>query len=158
VIDQTLVDEGADLDLSEADRETIHEHATRATAFVDDLHADHEVTATYDELRVTAEFDDGEVSGFVDHLVVTPEGYHVVDYKTNDLTAAAVPAKAEFYEWQLLAYALALHQNEPKKSVTATVYFTGPEEAHLFEWSPTDLEEKADELAERVRRRVADVV
>jgi ATP-dependent helicase/nuclease subunit A len=157
VIDQTLVAEGADADLTDADRATIHEHADRATAFVDDLHADHEVTATYDELRVTAEFDDGEVSGFVDHLVATPEGYHVVDYKTNDLTASEVPAKAEFYRWQLLAYAVALHQNDPDASVTATLYFTKPEEAHRFEWSSADLEANADELAGRVRRRVADV-
>jgi ATP-dependent helicase/nuclease subunit A len=157
VVDQTLVDEGVDSDLTEADRATIHEHADRAIAFVDDLHADHEVTATYDELRVTAEFDDGEVSGFVDHLVATPEGYHIVDYKTNDLTAAGVPAKAKFYRWQLLAYAVALHQNDPDASVTATLYFTKPEEAHRFEWSSVDLEANADELAGRVRRRVADV-
>jgi ATP-dependent helicase/nuclease subunit A len=93
----------------------------------------------------------------VDHLVATPEGYHIVDYKTNDLTAAGVPAKAKFYRWQLLAYAVALHQNDPDASVTATLYFTKPEEAHRFEWSSVDLEANADELAGRVRRRVADV-
>ena len=79
------------------------------------------------------------MSGLIDHLVTTPDAYHIVDYKTNDITAAEVAAKADYYRTQMEAYAVALHQNEPEKTVAATLYFTTPDEPHRFEWTPSEL-------------------
>jgi ATP-dependent helicase/nuclease subunit A len=97
------------------------------------------VVATYDEFNVTATFDGGEVAGLIDHLVVTPAAYHIVDYKTNDIGVGEVSEKAAYYRTQMAAYATALHQHDPAKRVTATLYFTTPAEPHRFTWRPADL-------------------
>jgi ATP-dependent helicase/nuclease subunit A len=82
---------------------------------------------------------------------VTPEAYHVVDYKTNRLTAAEVPEKAAYYRTQMEAYAIALHQQDPERTVTATLYFTEPGEPHEFEWSSTELEELEARTGRKIR-------
>ena len=140
VIDQVLDAEDHDEPLTAADRERVLDHAERSMAYVDALHDEYDVEYTYDELRVTAEFDRGEVSGLIDHLVVTPDAYHVVDYKTNDIEVSEVAEKAEYYRTQMAAYAIALHQQDPERTVTTTLYFTTPDEAHRFEWTPAELD------------------
>ena len=155
VVAQTLVDEEVDRSLTDEEHDRVRDHAERAMAHVDALHADCEVEYTYDELSVTAEFDAGEVSGLIDHLVVTPQAYHVVDYKTNDITADELPEKAAYYRTQMEAYAVALHQNEPERTVTATLYFTTPDEPHRFEWTPAELATLTDEVEAEILGRVA---
>ena len=154
VIEQTLVAEGAEGELTDADRARVREHAERAMAYVDALHANHTVESTYDELYVTAEFDTGEVAGLIDHLVVTPEAYHIVDYKTNDIGPAAVPEKAAYYRTQMEAYAVALHQHNPDKRLTATLYFTTPAEPHRFTWTPSELATLTTDLETELLARV----
>jgi ATP-dependent helicase/nuclease subunit A len=136
-----LDEKGVDAELTDTARETIVRHAQRGIGHVDGLHAGVDLEGAYDELYVTAEFEAGEISGYIDHLAVTPEAYHVVDYKTNHLTAAEIPETAEYYRTQMEAYAIALHQQDPDRTVTATLYFTEPGEPHEFEWSSTELEE-----------------
>jgi ATP-dependent helicase/nuclease subunit A len=94
------------------------------------------------------------VSGLIDHLVVTPEAYHVVDYKTNDITADELPEKAAYYRTQMEAYAVALHQNDPERTVTATLYFTTPDEPHRFEWAPSELATLAAETEAELLDRI----
>ena len=154
VIEQTLVAEDVTEDLSTAELARIRTHAERSIAYVDALHEDSTVEYSYDELSVTAEFETGEISGLIDHLVVTPDGFHIVDYKTNDITSAEIEAKARYYRTQLEAYAVALHQNDPETSVTATLYFTTPGEPHRFEWSPRELDSLESVLAESIASEI----
>jgi ATP-dependent helicase/nuclease subunit A len=121
---------------------------------VDALHADHTVVATYDEFNVTATFDGGEVAGLIDHLVVTPAAYHIVDYKTNDIGVGEVSEKAAYYRPQMAAYAVALHQHDPDKRVTATLYFTTPAEPHRFTWTPSELATLTENLETELLARV----
>lgn len=146
VIDQTLAAEGVTRDLSPANRRRVRDHVEQAITYVDAIHADNHVKYTYDELYVTAEFDNGEVSGLIDHLVATTDAYHIVDYKTNDITEMEVAEKANYYRTQMESYAVALHQNEPDKTVSATLYFTTIDEPYTFEWQPSELDTLAGEM------------
>ena len=136
--------------LTPSQRERIVDHADRSLAYVDELHERCDVEHTYDELAVAVEFARGEISGFVDHLVVTPDTYHLVDYKTNDVDADEVPEKADYYRTQMEAYAIALHQQAPDRRVTATLYFTTPGEPFRLDWSPDEL----DDLESRVEAEI----
>jgi ATP-dependent helicase/nuclease subunit A len=150
VVEQVLEEKDVDAELTDRAREVIVRHAQRGSEYVDRLHADADILGAYDELYVTAEFEAGEISGYIDHLAVMPEAYHVVDYKTNYVTAAEVPDKAAYYRTQMEAYAIALHQQDPERVVTATLYFTEPDEYHEFEWSPAEL----GELEVRIEREL----
>ncbi|QLD89114.1 UvrD-helicase domain-containing protein [Natronomonas salina] len=150
VIERTHEAEDSEVELTDAMRQRVRDHASRAMEFVDGLHERHEVAYTYDELSVTASFDHGEVSGLIDHLVVTPDAYHVVDYKTNDITEAEVEEKAEYYRTQLEAYAIALHQQDSNRDVLATLYFTSPEVPHEFEWDADELNELRSKTVDRI--------
>ncbi|MDB5305202.1 MAG: ATP-dependent helicase, partial [Phycisphaerales bacterium] len=44
------------------------------------------------------------IRGRLDVLVTGPEGATILDYKTDDVSKAAVPSRAEFYRPQLAAY------------------------------------------------------
>jgi len=150
VIDGTMLEEGVEHDLTDTDRERIHEHAARATEYVDDRHAEWSPEVTYDELYVTAEFERGEVGGYIDHLAVTDDAHHVVDYKTNDVDAESATEKADYYRTQMEAYAVALAQQAPDRAVTATLYFTTPGVAVTFAWSPTELAELAESFGREI--------
>jgi ATP-dependent helicase/nuclease subunit A len=154
VLDGTLVEEDVDHDLSTADRERVHDHAERAIAYVDARHAEWEPEVTYDELSVTAEFERGEVSGLIDHLAVTEDAHHVVDYKTNDVDADGAAEKADYYRTQMEAYAVALAQQDPDRAVTATLYFTTPGVAETVEWLPEELAELSEEFEARIEREL----
>ena len=157
VVTRTLAAEDVDRDLTGEERDRVRTHAERAMAYVDDRHAEWNVEHRYDELYVTAEFENGEISGLVDHLVVTPDAYHIVDYKTNDITADEVEAKAGYYRTQMAAYAVALHQQDADRRVTATLYFTEPAEPVRFEWTPTDVASVADDLLEDIHAKMAEL-
>ena len=90
------------------------------------------------------------MSGPIDHLVTTPDAYHIVDYKTNDITRDEVESKADYYRTQMESYAVALYQNEPDKTVIATLYFTTPDEPHTLEWTPAALDELGAEIESNI--------
>jgi len=157
VIDQVYEAEGEPGEFTAARRERVVEHATKAIEFVDERHAESDVIGIYDELPVTAEFETGEISGLIDHLVVTPNGYHVIDYKTNDVEASEVEEKADYYRTQMEAYAIALHQQDPSREVKATLYFTTPGEARQFAWTPSRLDDMDEQVETDIRERMSAV-
>ncbi|MDB9302189.1 PD-(D/E)XK nuclease family protein [Halorubrum ezzemoulense] len=91
--------------------------------FVDEADADLPLEATYDECSVVARLDDSHIVGGIDRLLVTPDAYHIIDYKTNDLSTTT-GALADHYRPQMLAYALALFQHDPARQVRASLRFT----------------------------------
>jgi ATP-dependent helicase/nuclease subunit A len=154
VIEQVFEAEDTPGELTTADRERVVEHANRAIDFVDDRHAESDIIETYDELPVTAEFDTGEVSGVIDHLLVTPSQYHIIDYKTNDVEASEVGERADYYRAQMEPYAIALHQQDPARGVTAWLFFTTPGEARKFVWTPGELDALRTNVVEEIERNV----
>lgn len=133
--------------LANADLERILRDATRAIEFVDDHEAGLKDPTSYDELSVTARFDGVQVVGDIDHLVVTDEAYHVLDYKTNAVDTTGIDALADYYWPQLEAYATALNQSDPNREVHLVLYFTNCDEFRTRTLSLTDL----DSLAVSVR-------
>ncbi|WP_331232423.1 UvrD-helicase domain-containing protein [Natronorarus salvus] len=116
--------EGAGEKPTESDIEQILEQTTRAIEHVDTYHASDSVLSTHDELSVRAQFEAHEIVGDIDHLIVTPESYHIIDYKTNSLSQRTSSELARYYWPQLEAYAVALNQNDPSKDVKLSLYFT----------------------------------
>ncbi len=143
-VDPSCVD---DSDVSEIQR-----HAHTIAEFLDDGVAD----SSLDEKPARATLASGEVYGDIDYLAVADDAYHIVDYKTNDITdSATIDEKESFYEWQLKAYAVALYQADPDRRVCATLLFTEAGESRQFDWDADDLESIQDELDEEIRTRLS---
>jgi ATP-dependent helicase/nuclease subunit A len=137
--------------LTADDRERITTYAERAIDYVDEYEAARTVTSTHDELSVVARFDGARVEGDIDHLVVTPDAFHVIDYKTNDLRTRDLDGLVAYYRAQLRAYAVALHQSDPNRTVHLVLYFTDAPEARTERFDPADL----DNLGERIDAEIA---
>ncbi len=90
--------------------------------------------ATYDEYSVVARIDGTRIVGDIDRLLVTPDAYHIIDYKTNDLSATTSAELAAHYRPQMLAYALALFQHDPDRDIRASLRFTDAGIEERFEW------------------------
>jgi ATP-dependent helicase/nuclease subunit A len=154
IVEQVLDSADATGELTSTDRDRVFEHATRAMEYVDGRHKKLDTAETYDELAITAEFDAGELSGLIDHLIVTPTAYHIIDYKTNDITSEEVESKAGYYRTQMEAYAVGLHQQNSDREVTATLYFTGPDEPYQFTWGLEKLDALDEELERELNNRI----
>jgi ATP-dependent helicase/nuclease subunit A len=123
-------------------------HLRTAREYLSGIDFDHSV----EEKPVRATLESGEVYGDIDYLAVTDNEYHIVDYKTNNITdPASIEEKREFYGWQMKAYAVALYQTEPERDVQATLLFTKAGEPRQFEWTPNDLADLRFELEEDIR-------
>ncbi|SIS16578.1 UvrD-helicase domain-containing protein [Natronorubrum thiooxidans] len=131
---------------TEADIEAAKSHATDAIAFVDDVEAAAEIEHTYDEYSVVARLDKHRIVGDIDRLLVTPDRYHIIDYKTNDVSATPTEELAAHYRPQLLSYALALFQHDSSRSVRATLRFTDGSVTESFDWDPSQITALEDEL------------
>ena len=130
----------ADVSLARIDESDIAElqrHLRVAREYLDDLDA----PVATDERRVHATLENGETYGDIDHLIVTDEAYHIVDYKTNKITdEASLDEKAQHYKWQMLAYAVALYQNDSTRDVKATLLFTEIGEPRTLSWTSDELQ------------------
>jgi len=108
-----------------------------------------------DEKSVRADLGSGEVFGDIDRLVVTDEAYHIVDYKTNRISSPEdIDAHVAHYEWQMKAYATALHQLNGNRSVTATILFTDCNHPERLEWESYAVDELSREIAETLASRI----
>ena len=128
-------------------------HAQDAIRFVNEIEADHSLEASYDEYSVVARLNDSRIVGDIDRLLVTPDAYHIIDYKTNDLSSTTTATLADHYRPQMLAYALALFQHDPTRQVRASLRFTdvGVEERFdLHRSELTDIESELRSMLELV--------
>jgi ATP-dependent helicase/nuclease subunit A len=141
--------------LTEDALERIGTYAERAIEFVDSHEAELEVLSRRDEVSVAARFDHGRIVGDIDHLAVTPDAFHVVDYKTNDTSERSVDDLAEHYWPQLQAYAVALHQSIPNKTVHLALYFTEAGEKREQTISPTRMDEIESSMSAMLSDRVS---
>jgi ATP-dependent exoDNAse (exonuclease V) beta subunit len=74
--------------------------------------------------------------GSIDCLYQDGRGdWHLVDYKTNDVTAEAVAAAAKKYEMQLYVYAMAAERTVGRTPVELVVHFLRLGIEHRFTWN-----------------------
>ena len=154
LMEQTLVEESATGELTPALQRRVERHAQRGIDYVDAQTAAVEVEHRYDELFVTAEFERGEIAGYVDHLLVTPEAYHIIDYKTGEVTPEGLEDEATYYLDQMKAYAVALHQQGTGRSVRVSLVFTQLDDAWEVEWEAATV----DEIEDEIRNTLADAL
>jgi ATP-dependent helicase/nuclease subunit A len=126
------------------------EHATDAVGFVEAVEADAALHATYDEYSVVARVGAARIVGDIDRLLVTPDAFHIIDYKTNDLSSTTPDELAAHYRPQMLAYALALLQHDQTREVRASLRFTDAGVAASFEWESDQMDEIESELREMI--------
>jgi ATP-dependent helicase/nuclease subunit A len=75
------------------------------------------------------------VQGVIDCLYQDRHAaWHLVDYKTNHVSAAKVTQTAAQYELQMLLYALAIEQILGQPPETLTLQFLAPGVEHAFSW------------------------
>jgi ATP-dependent helicase/nuclease subunit A len=130
------------------------DHATDAVEFVNQVEADSQLEATYDEYSVVARIGASRIVGDIDRLLVTPDAYHVIDYKTNDLSSTSTTNLASHYRPQMLAYALALLQHDPDRGVRASLRFTDVGVEERFEWDASELSTIESEVRSMVEMYV----
>lgn len=121
--------------------DAIETAADSAIRYLNNLHNTLDVQQIHDEYYIELSLDTGTVSGFIDHLIVTPDKYHVIDYKTDrkpttKTTDEFLDDRAAHHQPQLQAYAAALSQQDPTRDVTATLYFTDIEDTYT--WDSTE--------------------
>jgi ATP-dependent helicase/nuclease subunit A len=76
------------------------------------------------------------LQGFFDCLYQDAQGgWHLVDYKTNDVTAGEVASEADRYELQMLVYAMALERALGVPPVELALHFLRPGVEHIFKWN-----------------------
>jgi ATP-dependent helicase/nuclease subunit A len=142
VVAQVLLEErqrGEDVDLDpdvQAVTEQAQATATRALAQIDDAIEGLDVQRRFDEYPVDVAFQDTgtlpvgrvELTGEIDHLVVTPDAYYVFDYKTDRLGNESdietfISERTTHHAPQMAAYAAALSHDDPSRTVfTRLVY------------------------------------
>jgi ATP-dependent helicase/nuclease subunit A len=75
------------------------------------------------------------LQGFIDCSYQDPAGrWHVLDYKTNRVSAGGVAAAAAAYEMQLGVYALAVEQILGEPPGRLSIHFLRPSLEHDFIW------------------------
>jgi len=76
------------------------------------------------------------MQGFIDCLYQDPAGrWHILDYKTNRITAASVPQAARAYELQMFLYALAAEEVLGASPASLVLHFLQPGAEHVFDWN-----------------------
>jgi ATP-dependent helicase/nuclease subunit A len=87
------------------------------------------------------------LQGFIDCLYRDQAGgWHIIDYKTNNITAKQLKQEAAKYEMQMLLYALAAEKILKSPPVELTLCFLRPGLEYQFSWN------------EKTKRRVIDMV
>jgi ATP-dependent helicase/nuclease subunit A len=78
------------------------------------------------------------LQGYIDCLYQDASGkWHLIDYKSNDLTAAACPTAAKQYEMQMFVYALAAERALGEPPTEIAIHFLCPGVEHIFDWNDT---------------------
>ena len=131
---------------TETDLRDAVEHAADAVEFVNQVEANAQLQAVYDEYPVVARIGESRIVGDIDRLLVTPDAYHIIDYKTNNLSSTTSNELAEHYRPQMLAYALALLQHDQSRDVQASLRFTDAGVEERFNWGLDQIADIQSEL------------
>ena len=134
---------------SEEDVESVIKHAKSACEYVDRETPD-EVDMEADEIGVTKELEHGEIKGYIDHIIATPEEYIIIDYKTNDVESAEeVDDLSSYYQPQLDVYASAV-VDDTDRDIRTSLYFTSLQEAREEVYTQREAEQKGHKIDGRI--------
>jgi ATP-dependent helicase/nuclease subunit A len=76
------------------------------------------------------------IQGVIDCLYQDPtSGWHIADFKTNDVTAAKVSREAQQYELQLHVYAIAIERTLGQSPKELVLHFLRPGAEHIIPWN-----------------------
>jgi len=93
--------------------------------------------------------------GFIDCLYQDTEGgWHILDYKTNQVRAAEVPQAAEHYAMQMFVYRLACERAIGVAPVESVLHFLRPATEFAFTWTDAErfaLSEQIDHAMQKDR-------
>jgi ATP-dependent exoDNAse (exonuclease V) beta subunit len=93
--------------------------------------------------------------GFMDCLYQDAQGdWHLLDYKSNQVTAEGVPAVAQSYEMQMFVYSLACERALGKWPIESTLCFVRPNVEYSFVWTP----EQQIRLAAKLDGAIAEIL
>jgi ATP-dependent helicase/nuclease subunit A len=141
VLDDTVTDR---------DLDRIEEYTEHCLQFRDRIVDTESPTTIHEELSAVARLEAGRIVGDIDLLLVTPDSYHVIDYKTNDTSQRLVDDLAEKYWPQLEVYAAALHQSDDSRTVHTTLYFADADEHRTTTHDMLSLDILGDDLNTRL--------
>jgi ATP-dependent helicase/nuclease subunit A len=88
------------------------------------------------------------LQGFIDCLYRDAAGWHVVDYKTNNVSTERLAEAAAAYEMQMLVYALAVERICGAPPIELALCFLRPGVEHHFPWNPA-ARQRAVEMVEQ---------
>ncbi|WP_121823306.1 UvrD-helicase domain-containing protein [Halostella salina] len=132
--------------VTDGDLDRIEEYTERCLQFRDGVADDELPTTIHEELSVVTRLEAGRIVGDIDLLLVSPDSYHVIDYKTNDTSQRSVDDLAEKYWPQLEVYAAALYQNDDSRIVHTTLYFADADEHRTTTHDMLSLDILGDDL------------
>jgi ATP-dependent exoDNAse (exonuclease V) beta subunit len=76
------------------------------------------------------------IQGVIDCLYQDPVGnWHIIDFKTNDITPAQLPKVARQYELQLHVYAIAIECTLGQSPAQLVLHFLRPGTEHIVPWN-----------------------
>lgn len=76
------------------------------------------------------------LQGFIDCLYQDPNNeWHLLDYKTNDISPSEVPRAAGEYEMQMYVYAMAIERSLGTSPSELVLHFLRPGVEHSFTWN-----------------------
>lgn len=85
--------------------------------------------------------------GVIDCLYQDPQGgWHLIDYKSNQVSDTRVPATAAKYELQMFVYGLACERALGTAPVEQTLCFLRPGAEYSFNWTSTETRDLAAKL------------
>ena len=131
-------------ELTETDLHDTVEHAADAIEFVNQVEANAQLQAVHDEYSVVARIGELRIVSDIDRLLVTPDTYHIIDYKTNNLSLT-MSNGISHNRPQMPAHALALRQHDQSQDVRASLRFPDAGIEERFDWS---LDQMADVQSE----------
>lgn len=105
------------------------------------------------ELRFDWRFENTMINGSIDWLKPEGNGFSVIDFKTDAITAKEVESRAGGYDLQLLTYALAVMEATGKEVGTTKLYFLEPDEIFT---KPVD-KKRAEDGRQRLRTIIASI-
>jgi ATP-dependent helicase/nuclease subunit A len=89
--------------------------------------------------------------GFIDCLYQDPAGdWHLIDYKSNQVTVEGVSQAARQYEMQMLVYALAAERALGHRPIEQTVCFLRPGVEHAYSWNAADIKTMISRLDQAI--------
>ena len=92
------------------------------------------------------------LQGFIDCLIQDSDGaWGVLDFKTNHVSASAVPQAAAAYEPQMMLYALAVEEILGQSPKSLTLHFLHPGVEQTFAWNKGARERTISQISDALR-------